>query len=456
MIMLTIYTIFMMLVLFGLTIFVHELGHFLVARWCGLVVDAFSLGFGPAIFKREHKGTVYKIGVVPFGGYVALPQLDPGESPKTADGQPRPLPNIAPWRKILVAIAGVTGNMLFAVLLAYIVFWAGKPCVQSRVGFVDPESPAAEAGIQLGDDILTVDGEPIGGWDDFLLEAAFSEQVVLTVSNEVDGLREITVPTEDTDAGIRLVTGIGPVNFCSVGGVIEGSSAEAAGIQKDDVIVEFAGEKLLSQGHLIYLVDQHRDEPVIGVVDRGGEHIELTLTPKYDQEADRALIGIRFKALAVEYNGISHPTVSYQIRSHASQIFNILHHLTQRKTAKKMAGNIMGPVGILTVIWHMIQTKFMLALWFTGLLNVNLAILNILPIPVLDGGHIIVFIWEIITRRRASERVVVWLWNVFAALIIGLFVLLTVRDFTRLGNPFGGNGREDEKPAAVEAVPEPE
>ena len=117
--MLTLYTIVVILLLFGATIFVHELGHFLVARRCGMRVEVFSIGFGPAIWKTKRNGIVYKIGIIPFGGYVALPQMDPsGVKPRDDGEEKRDLPRIAPWKKILVALAGVTGNMIFAVFLA--------------------------------------------------------------------------------------------------------------------------------------------------------------------------------------------------------------------------------------------------------------------------------------------------------------------------------------------------
>ena len=159
----------LVLMLLGICIFVHELGHFLAARWCGMVIDTFSIGMGPAIWKRKRNGITYRIGWIPFGGYVALPQLDPtgmaliqGEPEAGASDKPsvtsdqakkeksRELPRIAPWKKIVVSLAGGVGNLILAVIIAWLVFWLGKPATiaetSSMVGYVEEGSAAWNQG----------------------------------------------------------------------------------------------------------------------------------------------------------------------------------------------------------------------------------------------------------------------------------------------------------------------
>ena len=146
----TLWILPILVLLFGVTIFIHELGHYLTARWLGLVVEVFSIGFGPSVWEKKVKGIRYKIGCIPFGGYVALPQLDPSGMSHIQGGEGEeegtPLPKEAPWRKMIVSVAGAVGNMLLAVLIAWLVFWIGIPAGPSErssvVGFVAPDSVA--------------------------------------------------------------------------------------------------------------------------------------------------------------------------------------------------------------------------------------------------------------------------------------------------------------------------
>jgi len=447
--MVALYTIAVVLFLFGITIFIHELGHFVVARWCGMVVDVFSIGFGPAIWKKKVGDVTYKIGVFPFGGYVALPQMDPTDM-KAAVEEDRDIPRVAPWKKILVALAGVTGNMILAILLAYIVYWVGKPssprernCV---VGYVETNSAAYAEGLRIGDEIKEVNGADVANWDDLAMQAALSQDLDLTVESH-EGLYDIHIPTAKNIIGILAVEGVGPVNFCDVGSVFPGSSADTAGILSGDRIIELDGTKLYSREHLIQLVDQARDTEIPIVVLRGDERVELRVTPKYDDKIKRALIGVGFSMFDMDYDSVAHPKPSTQLKSHATAIFRVLKALMTPKQSKAAAQGIGGPVAILVVFWWAVQKSIMIAIWFTCFINVNLAVLNLLPIPILDGGHIVFALWEMITRRPVSARLVSILMNVFFVLLITVFIFLSYRDIVRLILPRFMHRHTVEQPA---------
>ena len=192
-----------LLILFGLTIFVHESGHFLVARWCGLVVDVFSIGFGPAIWKKKVGATEYKIGAIPCGGYVALPQLDPAGMSSVQgkadgeDGEPRQLPPVSAWKKILVAVSGAAGNIIMALVLASIVHAGSSPLEQGAfVGSVETNSVAYARGMRMGDQIVAVNGQEIVSWYEYNVEcvlgAGSSNVVLLTRRDNHAG--EIMLP----------------------------------------------------------------------------------------------------------------------------------------------------------------------------------------------------------------------------------------------------------------------
>lgn len=459
------FTLAAIVLLFSLTIFVHELGHFLAARACGMVIEVFSIGFGPAIWKRRVNGVLYKIGILPLGGYVALPQLDPtgeAESEAALDPARPPVPPASPGQKIFVAAAGAAGNLLFAVLLAWIVYGIGKPSAPHErrcvLGFVSESSEAWTLGLRIGDEILRADDQSVGNWQDLLTHLALTtgDSVNLLVRDLNGGPeRTLRIQTRETGFGLRLPEGLEMENLCRVGEVVSGGSAEAAGLQSGDLILEVAGEKIYSREHLIAIVDQHRNRDTVLRIKRGKDLLDLTVRPAYDEKLGRALIGILFSQINVDFDTITHPKPFVQIREHASAIFRFLRALMTPREAKAAAGAVGGPISILYTYWQMMESSFRMALWFTVFLNVNLGILNLLPIPVLDGGHIVFAAFEAIFRRPVPKFIVLWSYRIFATLLIGVFLLLTVRDSRRWILPFFRT-EKSALPAAVEPkVPDP-
>jgi len=460
-----VYGVFVVIFLFGLTIFVHEFGHYLTARWCGLVIDVFSIGFGPAIWKKTVKGITYKIGCIPFGGYVALPQMEPGgqvETPKSDKDEKageddeekeeeRILPYVAPWKKIIVAGAGAFCNMILAFVLAYIVYGFGQsyaPAETNVIGYIDTNSAAYASGLRIGDRIDAVNGKSVSSWESFLVECALVPTPQLAVT-AVDGEQQtLAAPTEPI-MGSQMITGIAPFSYCYVLRVIPNSSADAAGMKAGDRIESLDGRKLFSRNHLIQIVEELKDQTIPVVVDRNNEKVALTVTPRYDKTLDRVLIGIEFNPLDVK------PPLE-QIKGHAMMVIRLLQAFTKSSQAKAAASAVGGPIAIITMFWFSVQSSFLLALSFTCLVNVNLAILNMLPIPLLDGGHIVFALWEIITRRPVNKRVVDAMINVFAVLLIGVFILLSLRDVKRLILPMFGNKTEQTETITEPAsTPEP-
>jgi regulator of sigma E protease len=445
--------------LFGMSVFVHEAGHFLAARMCGLVVEVFSIGFGPAIWKRKHKGVLYKIGCIPVGGYVALPQLDPtGMSAVQtgADGKERHLPRVAPWRKIVVSLAGAAGNVLLAVLLVWIVYWKGIPGGPSErssvVGYVAPDSAAYAAGLRIGDEVLAVNKTLVHKWSEVRMEAALCQKAMLRVRAPEGTERVVNVVTEKGLLGEQGLNGVDGRNLCSVLAVEPGMSADKAGVRGGDTVVEFAGREVYSIGHLIALVEEHRDQTVPMKVKRSVDGAEtvvtMPVTPVFDRAAKQVRIGIRFNLQAVDYDTVSRPRPLEQLRAHAAGILRVLQALGTPKQAKAASQALGGPVAIVASYWIIVKTSIMLAISFTAFLNVNLAILNLLPIPVLDGGHVMFALWEVVTRRPVPAKVVNALVNVFMILLIGMFLMLSGRDMDRM-TPVGrflrklwGSGRE--------------
>lgn len=468
--------------LFSLSIFVHELGHFLAARALGLVADVFSIGMGPAIWKRKIGATVWKIGWIPFGGYVALPQMDPNSflegtssgdrrqetgdirlrqgsggqggqgtgdredgdsgsrvSPDSCHLTPgRTLPRVAPWRKIVVSVAGAFGNILFAFVLATVVWIVGKPSsLQERnavVGYVAADSPAAAAGLAPGDEVLAVGGQPVATWIELAEKAALApaDTVDLRVRTPAGDERDVALALEKLPVGIRILPGLDGMDTCHVAALTPGSPAEVAGLLPGDQVVRFDGQRVYGRAHLSQLVGATAGRPAAIVFRRDGQEQSATVAARYDEGLDRHLIGIQFNTLGdLDFETRSHPTPWAQVKSHAGAIFRFLDALTTPATSGAAADAVGGPVLILIMLWLMLRSSFILAVWFTGFLNVNLAILNLLPIPVLDGGHVVMNLYEWTFRRPPPPRLVNALINVFAVLFILLFLSLTFRDVAR-------------------------
>ena len=458
-----VYFVSMVLILFGITIFIHELGHFLVARRLGMQADVFSIGFGHAVWKKKVNGVVYKVGWIPFGGYVALPQMEPGGGATLdEDGNRVPLPRVAAWKKICVAAAGAAGNLLLAFLIAVLIWLTGKPSTlaesSSRVGFVATNSVAYALGLRIGDEVSAVNGEPVDNWESVTLRTAVSDRVSLEVRGADGVARTLDLDTAAGALGVKGVKGIegvaGP-SYCMVDVVTPGSSAEAAGVRHNDMIVSLAGETLHSIQHMIEVVEQWRDQSIAMLVERDRVPVELTVTPRYDPELDRVLIGIQFNPYHVSTDKLVHPSPLRQLREHAGLILFTLKSLVTPGEARNAATAIGGAPAIFQYLYVMLNVHILMALWFTSLLNVNLAIINLLPLPVLDGGHIVFSLVELVTGRPVHEKVVGTLTTVFAILLIAAMLFLSYRDIDRMfdDGPAPGGSPAPAPPAPAPTPP---
>lgn len=449
------FNVIKVILLFSITVFVHELGHFIAARSFGMVVEVFSIGMGPALWKRRIKGVVYKLGWIPFGGYVALPQMDPTLTGKPAENgttpKPQPaekdgvaaekkappvaLPRVSPGAKIVVSLSGALGNMLLAVLLAWVIFWAGKPSTPAErcsiIGFVDTNSAAYAAGLRTGDEIVAINGQSVSSWTDVLQENSRYELVTLSVRAGGE-TRSVRVPTEKSLLGFNMVAGLREMTLCRVMAVEPDSSADRAGVRGGDLIKSLDGVPVLSIEQLIALTAARADQAVALIVERDGQAVALRVTPRPDPALGRARIGIRFDPVAVDSDKVVHIPPGVQLRSHATAIFRVLASLLTPSEARATSQGMGGPFMILFMLFDMVRRGLIIALWFTCFLNVNLAILNLLPIPILDGGHILFSLIEAVFRKPLHPKIVNVVSQVFAVLLIGVFVLLSGRDVLRI------------------------
>jgi regulator of sigma E protease len=447
-------------VLFNLLIIVHELGHFLAAKWRGLVIEKFGVWFGKPIWKKNVNGIEYSLGSLPFGGFVALPQLAPMDIIEgKVDVDRERLPRISALDKIIVAIAGPLFSLLLALTFACIVWAVGHPVSESDtttiVGYVPPESPALKAGIESGDKILEVDGKPVhrfsGMNDSVVWNVVRSEGATIPVKVERNGavLDFAVEPYKAETRGwrrksVRQIM-IMPAQTAIIDEVQPETPAAAAGLKKGDVVVSVNGTNIYNPVAVIDLVEKNGEQPLALQISRGGSPVDVSIQPKIiSAEEKTPRLGIKF-----DRDGrmsVDHPGPVEQVYDSITSTLNTITAVASPKSDVKLQ-HLSGPVGIGRIYYLLFQSDkgWQLALWFSVILNVNLAILNMLPIPVLDGGHIVLAIIESIRRKPVNIRVLEFVQTACAFLIIGYMVYVSFFD---IGDLFG---RDNDEPTRTRA-----
>jgi regulator of sigma E protease len=419
--------------LFGAAIFVHEFGHFWVALKCGLKVEEFAIGFGPKIVSWKRNGIDYSIRWIPAGGFVKLPQMVTSTALEgEANAVTAPIPPAPALSKILVSIAGPAMNVVFAFALATLIYFVGLPVPVNPpiIGYVDPTSPEGKMGIHEDDRIVAVDGQPVKSWDEIYHTTILALTNVFQVTIAHDGVSNAYRLTAENGGAMDVKTlNLDPKDHLVVGEVKAGSPAAIAQVQPNDEIFSLAGKMIGSREELTKLVQACGGKKTPLVVKRGNEKLTLEVTPLEDKSAKRFMLGIAYSAGKDVYE-IEHPTPLAQVREVWEQLYGTVVALAHPHESGVTAKDLSGPVGIASMLALEVKSDYRLALHFLVMLNLNLAILNMLPIPVLDGGHIAMAILERIRRRPLEVRLVEYTTTAFAVLLISFMLYVTWNDIT--------------------------
>jgi regulator of sigma E protease len=421
--------------LFGAAIFVHEFGHFWVARKRGLMVEEFAIGFGPKIISWTRQGIVYSLRWIPAGGFVKLPQMITSTAIE-GDGNTgqAPVPPAPALSKILVAAAGPSMNVIFAFAIATLIYFVGLPVPVNPafIGYVDPQSPEGKMGIREGDRIVAMAGKPVKSWDEITEKTILGLTNVFQVTIVRGGASNVYALTADVNNALgNKILNLDARDHLVVGEINEGSPAALAQVKSEDEIVSLAGAPITSYQQLTNLVQARGGKKTPMVVKRGQERVDLEVTPTLDSSANRYILGIKFSPGRDDYD-IEHPTPWAQVRDVCQQVYGIATALVHSHESGVKAKDLSGPVGIASLLAVQVNTDYRLALHFLVMLNINLAILNMLPIPVLDGGHIAMAILERIRRRPLEVRIVEYTTTLFAVLLISFMLYVTFYDIRRI------------------------
>ena len=459
------------IILFNLLIVVHELGHFLAARWRGLFIEGFGVWFGKPIWKKTINGVQYSLGSLPFGGFVKLPQLAPMDVIEgKADVDRAALPKISALDKIIVAIAGPLFSVLLALFFACVVWAVGHPVSESDlttvIGYVHQDSPAAKAGLRPGDKILEVDGRPVSRFfgmnDSVVWNVVRSEGPTIPFKIERDGkvLNVDVVPHIAETSGWRRKSTrqvmIQPAVTPLVEGVEKDSPAEKAGLKAGDIITGVNGTRIFNALSLVDEIEKHPNEELTLDVRRGTQ-IQLKMRPALltAEGVTKPRIGIHWDAGG--RLSLSHPDPVEQVYHSITSTLQTIGAVASPSSDVKLQ-HMSGPIMIVRIYYMLFESDngWKLALWFSVILNVNLAILNMLPIPVLDGGHIVLAMIEGVRRKPVNMKILEWVQTACATLIIGYMLYISFFDIgDLLGKNSDQKSSKKQSPAAEKATPAP-
>ncbi|AHX14219.1 peptidase [Dyella jiangningensis] len=427
-------SVFWLLVTLGVLVTFHEFGHYWVARRCGVKVLRFSVGFGKAIWKRIGKdGTEYQVAMIPLGGYVKMLDAREGDVDPALAGQEftgKPV-----WQRIAIVAAGPAFNLIFTVAAFWLMFMLGKPDIAPLVTAA-PQSMAAQAGIHPGDRVLRIDGKPVATWSDSLEAVANAmlgrEPLPMDVRGTDGAERHVVLPLQELPAGQGIdqyldKLGLKPAPLPAVAAIVtEGDPAQVAGMRGGDRLISVNGQPVTDFDTFANLVrDEAGKSPRLTIaIERAGQPKTLTVTAvrkSYEGHPEQWLIGIRPpqpEQALVRYGPFKAMGAALATTwDRAMSIFNMIGKMVSGQASTKNLSGVIGIAQVANASASMGATWF---IEFLALVSLSLAVLNLMPIPVLDGGHLLYYLIELVKGSPLSERAMM------AGQYVGLILLFTL------------------------------
>ena len=446
------FTIAAFLVALSLLVAVHEYGHFWVARRMGVKVLRFSIGFGKPIWSRRGRdGVEYVIASLPLGGYVKM--LDEREGPVSPEERHLAFNNKPLGARAAVVAAGPLANFLFAILVYWMMYMVGVPGMKAVIGEVEPDSPAAHAGLQPGDQIMAVDGEETPTLEMAslaLLEGALDQRPIRLEVRGGDGvLRTLTLDLRGVDGLLdrgTLLEHLGiepwrPQLDPVIGKLVPGGPAERAGLRPGDRILSAAGKSIAKWEDWVDVVQAHPGRSMQVVLERDGKQLTLELRPDRIEIDDGEIGRIGAYPEVPEDLGAAMRTMVRHgplgAAGAALQKTRDMSVLTLRTLWKMLVGeasveNISGPISIAQYAGYSASLGLASFLGFLGVVSISLGVLNLLPVPVLDGGHLLYYLMEFLKGSPLSEQAELMGQRIGIALLLALMSLAVFNDLARL------------------------
>ena len=418
----------------GVLVFVHEMGHYLMARRIGIRVLTFSLGFGPKLLTVRRGDTDYCISAIPLGGYVKMAGENPDDVRSGADDE---FLSKTKWERFQVLIMGPTMNIILAFVVMAVVLYQGAdvPAYEEQppiVGYVMEASPAEQSGIRVGDLILSIGGRPVQTWEElFVTVMPRAERELEVVLRR--GLQEVTIqvtPEAQTQFQVGDL-GVVPIMQPQILNVMTGDPADLAGIRPRDVITAVNGEPITRDNPFVETINANADVALMLTVVRGGQTLKIEVTPAL--RGNVGLIGVElspFEVRTIEPGPLQAIQMSFEKNyAWSGLIFQTLGGLLTSETSPKQ---LVGPLGIAQLSGGAAQIGMVALFTLMAMISLNLGILNLLPIPVLDGGHIFIMALEGLSRRDFSVRIKEKIQLAGFVVLLMLMVTVIYNDLTRI------------------------
>lgn len=440
--------VFWVIVLLGIMIIVHELGHYWAAIACGVKVETFSLGFGPRLFGFRIGETDFRFSAILFGGYVRmLGEMPAGLAPDSGEANsaaqavdPRSLQTKPRWQRAIVIAAGPFMNIVLAVGIVTGLYMYGFPkpvdTTNPEVTIIAPQSPAAKAGVQPGDKIVEIAGKKSPTWDDIFNKVAFNANRPVPIVAERDGrdLHLTIVPQMDPQDGMGQAGWSGALNV-EVMQVESGSPAAAAGLQPGDRLLKLNSQPVLSPKTVQEAVIRSKGKPLAFTYVRDGKTRTVSVTPVPEDNKDLPwhvgiLAGAKVKTKTVQ---LPLPEAFVQAvdfnQQNATMMFKVLGSLIERRVSSRV---IAGPIGIAQISNEAAQAGATTFLFVMAVVSLNLAIFNLLPIPILDGGTLLMLIVEMLLQREVSIQVKETIFKLGFVFLVMVVVFVIYNDISRI------------------------
>lgn len=428
------------IVLIGVMILVHELGHYWAARWFDVRIDVFSIGFGPKLFGIKRGETEYKVSAIIFGGYVKMAGDQPGDEnindPRAFLGKPR-------WQRLIIAFAGPAMNVVLAVAImtgVYMVRYPKplSPSQEGVIGYVTPDSAAAAAGIRDGDRIIRIGDVDHPNWEQIIIREISNagRPIGIEVLRQGKAIATTVTPKPDPQTGLG-VAGWQELGEVQVAGVYPDMPAEKAGLQAGDVLLRANGQPLRSQHRLHEIIEAGKGQPVDIDILRDNHEEHLRLQPVYSKldGPERWVIGVSLEP-RIQTTQLSLPAaMGESLRQNAQSatlMYRFLVGIIERRMSAK---SLSGPVGIAQLSGDAARQGTIAFLGLMAILSLNLAVFNLLPIPILDGGVIVMLLVEMLMRRDLSLRVKEAFLKLGFVFLMAVLVFTVYNDISKLLPP---------------------
>lgn len=428
-------TAFWVMVLLGIMILVHELGHYWAALACGVKVETFSFGFGPRLFGVRRGETDFRVSLIPFGGYVRMAGELPGDE-KTND--PRSFQAKPRWQRVIVVVAGPVMNIVLAIAALTAVYTQHFPRVVTStnpiISRIQPDSPAAQAGLQVGDRIVQIDDVQHPTWQEVATREVLNGGHTLDVVAERNGkpMRFQVTPQLDAKEGVGVAGWYGEPDV-QILEVMSGLAADKAGLQPGDLVVSIQGVPIGSPDKAQNVISQSHGSPIDLILLRNARVQKISVTPVNGAETDHQWrIGVKLAPRTkIEKLPLRDAFVEsiHTNGQNATLIFQGLDGIVKRRISAK---TIEGPIGIAKLSKEAAHEGVIPFMWLMSIVSLNLAIFNLLPIPILDGGRLVLLFVEMVIRRDVSVQVQETIFKLGFVFLMMIVVFVLYNDISKM------------------------